>query len=68
MQLIREIETARGSRVIAAILGDRNALRQPVRPISRFYSSALEQIGAVDKIDVVLYTTGWTYAEGVGNC
>jgi len=59
LQLIREIEEKRKSRLLAAIWGDRLNLpaliASDVHPV---IFEHLEKIGKVPKIDVLLYTTG----------
>lgn len=57
--LIREIETARGSRLLVAVWGDRENLPTVVAADSHaVFFQHLERIGKVEKLDVLLYTSG----------
>lgn len=59
LSLIREIEAARGSRLLVAIWGDRVNL--PTIIASDAHAAVfqhLEQVGKVSKLDVLLYTAG----------
>lgn len=59
LRLIGEIERLRGSRVLAAIWGDRPGHQTIVAPDAHtVFFQHLENIGKVEKIDVVLYTQG----------
>jgi hypothetical protein len=57
--LIREIEAARGSRLVVAIWGDRQNLGTIIAPdASPLFFKHLENVGKIDKLDVLLYTVG----------
>jgi hypothetical protein len=59
LNLIKELETLRSSRILVAVWGDR--LRHETQIASdahAIFFQHLEQIGKVPKIDVFLYTTG----------
>ncbi len=59
LRLIRELEQARGSRVLVAFWGDRaNHETQMAGDAHAILFQHLEQIGNVPKIDVYLYTAG----------
>lgn len=59
LNLIREIETARGSRLLVAVWGDRENLPTLIAPDAHpVFFQHLETIGKVEKLDVVLYTQG----------
>ena len=59
LRLIRELEQARGSRVLVAFWGDRaNHETQMAGDAHAILFQHLEQIGNVPKIDVYLYTPG----------
>ena len=57
--LIREIEAARGSRLLVAVWGDRENLQTIMAPDAHpIFFDHLEKIGKVTKLDVLLYTVG----------
>ena len=59
LNLIREIEAARGSRLLVAIWGDRQNHPTIIASDSHaVFFDHLEKIGEVPKIDVLLYTAG----------
>jgi hypothetical protein len=59
LALIREIEAARGSRLLVVLWGDREGLQTIVAPdVHAVCFQNLEKIGHVEKLDVLLYTAG----------
>jgi len=59
LQLIRDIERERKSRVLVYITGDRKGLETKIATDSfPFILNHLSQIGPVEKIDLYLYSTG----------
>lgn len=59
IRLIRQIEQERGSRLLVTIWGDRPGLETVIAPDAPpFVFEHLEAFGAVNKIDVLLYSTG----------
>ena len=59
LKLISEIEAERGSRLVVAIWGDRENLGTIIAPDApAVFFQHLENIGRVDKLDVLLYTVG----------
>ena len=59
LNLIREIEAARESRLVVAIWGDRKNLQTIIASDAHsVFFDHLEKIGEVPKIDVLLYTAG----------
>lgn len=59
VKLIQALETLRGSRVIALVLGDRAALETRVAPdILPLLGRHLRAIGTQERIDLFLYTVG----------
>jgi Serine dehydrogenase proteinase len=59
LRLIREIEAARGSRLLVAVWGDRQNLPTIMAPDAPpVFFDHLERIGKVTKLDVLLYTVG----------
>lgn len=59
LTLIREVEAARGSRLLVAIWGDRENLATVMAPDApAVFFQHLENIGKVNKLDVLLYTLG----------
>src|SRR5216683_492179 len=59
LKLISEIEEARGSRLLVAVWGDRQNLSTIIAPDAHdVFFQHLEKIGKVNKLDVLLYTTG----------
>lgn len=56
---MREIEAARGSRLLVAVWGDRQNLQTIMAPDTHpVFFDHLEKIGKVPKLDILLYTTG----------
>ena len=59
LELIRAIETARGSRVLSYITGDRHGFETKIATdVFPFILEHLEAFGSTSKIDLFLYTTG----------
>ena len=59
LDLIKQIEAARGSRLLVAIWGDRENLQTIIAPDAHAVCfQNLEKMGHVAKLDVLLYTTG----------
>lgn len=59
LDLIRQIEAARGSRLVVAVWGDRQGLPTVIAADTHpVFFEHLEQIGRVEKLDVLLYTSG----------
>ncbi len=59
LDLIREIEAARGSRVLVAVWGDRENLQTIMAADTHaIFFEHLENIGKVPRLDVLLYTVG----------
>ena len=59
LNLIRQIEAARGSRLLVAIWGDRDKLPTMIASDTHaIFFQHLEKIGHVEKLDVLLYTSG----------
>ena len=59
LSLIREIEAERGSRLLVLFWGDRENLPTVIAPdVHAVCFEHLERIGHVEKLDVLLYTTG----------
>jgi len=59
LNLISQIEAARGSRLLVAIWGDRENLPTVIASDAHaVFFQHLEKIGQVDKLDVLLYTSG----------
>jgi Serine dehydrogenase proteinase len=59
LDLIKKIEGARSSRLLVAIWGDRQNLPTQIAPDAHaVFFKHLENIGKVDKLDVLLYTPG----------
>lgn len=59
VKLIKEIEGARGSRLLIAFWGDRQNLPTQIAPDAHdVFFRHLERIGKVKKLDVLLYTVG----------
>ncbi len=70
LQLIRELENLRGSRVIAYVTSDRLPpfqAQMAMDVVRRFYNH-LSGFRACEKIDVFLFSTGgdWPYRRRVG--
>jgi hypothetical protein len=67
LQLIRDIETVRGSRMLVYITGDRRGLETKIATdIFPFCLNHLSQMGFQDKIDLYLYSTGGITMAGFG--
>ncbi len=59
LSLIQDIETARSSRLLVAFWGDRPNLSTIIAPDAHaVFFQHLERMGKVEKLDVLLYTTG----------
>lgn len=59
LSLIAEIESIRSSRLLVAFWGDRQNLSTIIAPDAHgVFFQHLERIGKVDKLDILLYTTG----------
>lgn len=59
LNLISDLERARGSRLLVAFWGDRQNLNTIIAPDAHaVFFEHLERIGKVNKLDVLLYTTG----------
>ena len=59
LQLIEQIEKARGSRLVAMIWGDRQKHETQIAPDAhRVLFQHLERIGPTEKIDVLIYSSG----------
>ena len=59
LDLISQIEAARGSRLLVAIWGDRENLPTVIAPDAHaVFFEHLEKLGKVEKLDVLLYTAG----------
>lgn len=63
--LLRDIENARNSRVVAVIMGDRPALETRIAPdLVPLVARHLRTNGKVDRIDLLLYSTGGDVMTG----
>lgn len=67
MQLIRDIEAARGSRVLVYITGDRQGLETRIAfDVFPFIFEHLTRMGAMEKLDLFLYSPGGLTIAGYG--
>jgi hypothetical protein len=67
IQLIRDIEKLRGSRVVVYVAGDRRGLEtQIAADIFPFFLEHLARMGPQEKIDLYLYSTGGITMAGYG--
>jgi len=65
IDLIKQIESNRNSRVIVYITGDRRSLETRISPdIFPIFNKCLEKIGSTEKIDLFIYSTGGLIISG----